>query len=553
MILRITINIKKGVEVMKKTRIFSLIALTLCLVTLLSSCGADGMMKYMNPEFNETPTITTGTKKDFLSNIGNIQQHSGNLVFLRKYAENGSASDNIYNLKTDAVVATFSTPASLTTTVEFGSVSGTQYFTVITREKDIIDEETGILTTKGKVTGATLYNADGAVLASATSDPGYKKLLNDFKFGNKIFETDKNGTIVEIGDASEFFDYGDVTAASEDYLYVESDEGIAIYDKFGNPVSTYQVKAYVYSENLIGLDYGILQNGNLFVQYIVPLPADSKKYDLYIRADDTPDGIKADLVTEIVTAKNGNVKDVDVDYVISDILFGGADEDKNKIFKDNFKYNYASISKIEDKKLTNEQYVILDNKLKIKESAEDVIDGVTVNDINLIGNNRFVVRDNLGRSHFIYKNKVKKTVTWANHNEKYIWNSKTICDYDFTPLYDFGSIGYTVIFKGSTSLVVGKSTGEVTEAVLFTESGTTLNLKAANSDDVQYLGYVGGLWGVCRDVAGMFFYDYYNEMGTLVGTYENPLNSVNVVRNEDGTMLTTCGTDFYVFTCETAE
>ncbi len=538
---------------MKRIRIFSLIALMLCLVTVLASCGSGGMLKYINDEYEETPDITVSEKKDFSTDtVGVSEGRSQNLVCFMRLTPEGDSIRTVYNLKTDAIVATVTTPPTSNTTVTFDKISDVEYFTVITRENDRSDLDTGIIT-YGKVIAATLYNAEGTVIASTTSDPDYERLYDEFKFSNKIYTTDKNGAIVEYGDASAFFDYTDVTFSTDEFLYLLDDSSVAVYDKCGEPLSAYKIKPnYKY--------YGVLQNGDVCVQYLVPLAADAKKYDLLkngrLVSGVQYDNQKYDVVTEIFDVKKGTAKEVDIDFLLSGGVFTrGAGYEE--LLKEDFKHNFALIQRIENKLVDDIEYefVILDNNLKIKESSADLLDGVFVEDIRCIADGTLLVTDLLYREHMFVDGKLQQSFSSITANDKYLYTDSVIYDYDLNPLYDFGSINYDVLHTGESSVLIGKMVlGKTTEAVLFTNSGNTVVLVPAGSDNVEFLGNGGiGLYGVkVIDIDPKnTTYQYYNEAGTLIGTYSEPLEMIT--RNSEGILLMRCGNEYYRFTCAASE
>ncbi len=598
---------------MKKVKIISFIVLTLCLATVFASCGKVSFLKNLNDEFDETPTIGSGAVSEVLKDVGGIRSSSGNLITFFEYVEpyNSAMLDalvydsvyRIYNLKTDSIVATLTTDYQHYTTITYGSISDVEYFIAETSNYS------------GVVTGATLYNSNGAVIASTTVDPKYKQLCDDFKFGGKIFSTDKNGEIVELGDASGFFDYTSVTAAGEDFMYVVGSSAIAVYDKFGNALSSYPVKTHlnytvlyssvssssifssdsdiprtdadvyypatdilipsqISSRSLGDMSYtfkcGALRNGNIYIQYLVKLPDDAEDYDVYFENKSnvsitTPDiyssssvilpttstatdaePAKYNIITEIFDIRDGSVKEVDVDFMIEKVIYN---EDLEGAYatKDDFKDNLARIRRIDNKGAAVSELVVLDNKLKIKSTSNDIIGGIAVSDIKCVADSTFFVKDTLGRMHFVVDGVAMQTLSAANYNEKYIYTDQTVYNYELTALYDLAANNYTVLKAGATSLVVGtKSGGNVTAAVIYTNTGSVVTLIAPDSTSTSYLVYENGLYAVSRTTEeGKTVFDYYNEAGTLLGTYDKLFDLT--ICSPDGTVLAQSGETYYRF------
>ncbi len=593
---------------MRRIRIFTLIVLMLCLATVFSSCGKGSFLKNLNDEFDETPTIGSGAVSEVLKDVGGIRSSSGNLITFFEYLEpdnsvmlDAAVYDSvyrIYNLKTDSIVATLTTDYQHNTTITYGSISDVEYFIAETSDYS------------GVVTGATLYNSNGAVIASTTVDPKHKQLCDDFKFGGKIFSTDKNGEIVELGDASGFFDYTSVTAAGEDFMYVVGSSAIAVYDKFGNALSSYPVKTHlnytalyssVSSSSIFSSDIpwsdaevyypiinslqtslrslgdmsytfkcGALRNGNIYIQYLVKLPDDAEDYDVYFENKSnvsitTPDiyasssivlpttstatdaePAKYNVITEIFDIRDGSVKEVDVDFMIEKVIYN---EDLEGAYatKDDFNDNLARIRRIDNKGAAVSELVVLDNKLKIKSTSNDIIGGIAVSDIKCVADSTFFVKDTLGRMHFVVDGVAMQTLSAANYNEKYIYTDQTVYNYELTALYDLAANNYTVLEAGATSLVIGKkSGGNVTAAVIYTNTGAVVTLIAPDSTSTSYLVYENGLYAVSRTTEeGKMVFDYYNEAGTLLGTYDKLFDLT--VCSPDGTVLAQSGETYYRF------
>ncbi len=518
---------------MKKTKFIALIALTLCFVMVLASCGAAGELKYYNSDFDDTKTLTTATKLDSLATAGNYMARSESGKLMWFYTDtDGESKDGIkatvYNFDTNTVVAAYTAAKTAKTnySVAFGAVSGVEYYILKTTVTG--DSDTTVSWKLFDATGKQI--AEIADVETEDEAEAYVSMLDDFKFGAKVYTTDKKGAIVELGTASEFVKY-EGAKCSKDYIYTITSDGISVTDKLGNFVSS-----YTYKTGYEGKGYEIiLANGNVAIQYIKYLAMDAKNYDIVY--DD--EMLKVDYVTEIYNVKTGAVKEVKVDYVINGEVFNGTMTAVDSDYEDDFDYNVIKVKKFVDKKLGEEVVVVVNNNLKIKASNNDIVEGCT--SIKLIGDDRYIAEDKFGNAHFIFENKVIKTVpksSYKGYNEKYIYTDKAIYDLDFKSVYDLKANKATVENAGNTSILLKKDIGDGKyNYVLYTNAGTEVTLA---TDGKTASGVLGDrLFLVNADNK----YTYYNEAGASIGTYEKTI--VSMAACDNGNVLVKIGDDFY--------
>ncbi len=510
---------------MKKAKILTLIALALCLATFFASCGAKGILKYTNAEYEEGNLFNSISK---VSGISGVSAESLNeLVLLKdnKHLDEGLTYDKytyiVYNLSSNEAVFSVTVPDAKTEfDVKLYEISDVTYFVVTTLAE-------------GEIKNEKAYTATGGTIASTTGAANHIHMLDDFKFGNAVYTTDKKNKIVKLGDLDEFTSL-EADAYSKDYTYSFNDGIMTVTDKLGASVSSYEIKTHYLSDNFDEPAMGILANGNVFFQYMNLLPDDAKKYDVFI------DGVKADLITEIFNVAKGSTKEVDVDF-ICELAFGGTSIDANKDFEEDFDLNTAFITNIVDQRIEQTQeFVVLDNKLNIKANAEDIVIGF--DDMECIGEDRFVIEDISDKLHFMVDGKIIKTVSadTVAYNDKYIYSDETVYDLDFNKLLDLTDKNYKVAAATANSLLLARDVGDKTEYSIYTNEGKNKIIVAADST-ATYVGNTHGLYSI---ISSDGKHIYYNAAGEVVASLDFAMTVV-AADADNGNMLVVSGTDYY--------
>ncbi len=519
-------------QTMKKSRIFAMLSLLLCFVMVAVSCGSS-VGEYFNADFEESKLLTLSNQTPFSDTKDYTlapNTEKGNLIVFTK-TEDTRKTQTVYNIATGASVCTVQETDTGDTsyTVELYSTGddAADYFIVTTTVKN-----------EG-VTSDKLYDANGKVLVDYNYDVGRSDVgYTAFIFGDALYSYDDKDIVVKVGDIDEFSNVGSFSRGYDNnYIEHINYSGITDYikvtDKVGNYISTFKLKTQY---NLI--DWDILANGDIYAQYQEKLPDDTNKYDF------SQNGEKYNLITEIYSVKKNKVKEVDIDFVISGISNNNPD-----IFAADFDDNLGLITYIEDKKIdsTTTECVILDNRLDVKESMNDLVEGF--NYATLIGDNRYVITDFSGNKHFMLDGEVYKTVTGTvTYNEKYIYTDNAIYDLDFKKVCDLRAGEYDREFIGDASVLVKKA--EEIEGVeyytytLLNSSGASVDIAkdikadAANNiegrkNSVTMFGK--NLYKVTysknSDSGVVQCNEIYNEKGTLITTFNSTPVSVATARN----------------------
>lgn len=509
---------------MKKMRIIAALSLILCLVTVLSSCGAKGILSVFNEVTKPDATPTVSKKIDGLA--GTVLSDDGDLVLLSD-AQADKILYKVYNVNKDAVV--YEQPVLYTdlfdVEITLGSVSGVSYFTVVTENED--DE----------VTNAKLYGSSGgAAVVEALKDPEYAEYNDEvIVFNGSAYGAGENGAIVKLFDVDEFSRLGSADVTTEEYNYLFDGGEMIITDKQGAFVNGYNVESYADE-----VEFFVLENGNVVIQYMVKLPDDVEKYDALIEESGMmgTTNKKVDLVTKIFNVKRGTVKDANVDFVIK-MLYNRNTIDSDDV-NEKYKYNLATILRITDKRIDNSniEMVSLNNRLGVKQDLSDIVDGGMY--ARYVGGEKYAIYDRFGNLNIVTKNgKVEKTVPSGSiigATSDYIVTSDTVYDYDFNKLYDLKGNGYDVVEIGEGYIILSKATEQGVEYARY-HGGTVTVIITASATDSEFVKneWDEGVSLYCIKVnnagTGTVTYNYYTAAGALVGAYNTPLDIILVTES----------------------
>lgn len=280
-------------------RILALLCLCLTAVLLFCSCGGAALFDKKEIEKNDTHNAYDVTEVKTLSGyrMETNDYNAGYGVFSKTEAPN--ITYKVFSFVTGSVVCEITQKTS-DLEPEFG-----------------FDGETGLCyiantNADGVVVGYTLYGKDGTVIAKGKSDIAPSFAGDRVLYDNKIYQA-KDGALVEKakvidwntalrGTLPSITDYADGVYANIDAA------SIVFYDEEFDVTGI-----YLMPESSFNPDVTMLANGNVFVQYMVPLPLDAKNYDF------STSMAKFDLVQEVVKP-NGKVSQVNLDGVVTEIV-----------------------------------------------------------------------------------------------------------------------------------------------------------------------------------------------------------------------------------------
>ena len=416
-----------------KKRLIVLVALMLCVVTVLASCASSMKLKKVvgDGTYNdEDPAFTTAAKLDVK---GEITRSEGDLVVFEGENDDGFNVITVYNVATGAVVYTATDSGEVKTAESYTLVRnmaqpterwGTTLLTVVTM-RNIATYADGEFDYDQQM-DVKMMTATGVEILSMT-DVKEAQMMNGWAAEDLFCVDNKVYRIADDGSVAFAFDWNDFRELPEEYdsyedeyvpaiekigdFYVnESYNGINIYDSELNLVVTFNAPSYAtrVGEPPYALDYdddynfnfNYLSNGNVLIQYAVEQDWMTDDYD-YIEY-----GSKYNLYSFLVNAEKGKVKELDLDYVVFDTWYDEPGDDD--WFYNEKVENFAWITYLEDERLdmseTAAKAVSLGNNGKIDGVIDELIPNMAPMVPELVANNRWIVY-NLAGQEFLLNEK----------------------------------------------------------------------------------------------------------------------------------------------------
>lgn len=512
---------------MKKIRFISLAALLLCMITVFASCGAGGILKYVDVDVDADKPIVNSTKLEY----GTLSDSRGDLASFVDLSTD-KAIFRVFNVSTNNVVYNkeLTLEAYALFKVKLYDIENKSYFVEYTYNA-------------GNISAAKLYSDSGAIIAESAKDPEYKEICDKMiVFNNAVYMIGKKGDIEKSFDIDEFGYHGssiNISYAGDKYIYFEKSDAIPVTKFDGTFVSAYNIKQHYKIEN-----WFVLENGNIVIQYKAMLEDNAKSYDFVEESEDKL--VKYDLITEVFNVKKGSSREVDVDFIIDDILNrNNVGFDSSGMVED-FDLNMAEVRFIENKRVSKtSEFCVLGNNLNVKSAFSDIVDGGRF--AYKVADNLFAVPDKYGMVNFVNKSgKLLKSIcsdSIEDINSKHIVTDESIYDFKFNKVYDVKGGGYKVESVGNDFVILSKETADGTEYSRFS-NGTVNVIRAANSSDKYYgEALYGALY--CIKVYGDngVIYNYYNSTGTLVAAYDDFIQVE--LTTESGFALIESGGNYY--------
>ncbi len=316
----------------KKQLIVSVIAL-LCLTMALSSCSLFGGDSEFIPEDvyanGAAPTEQRLISYSTLTPLSNEVSDNNSFFLLftnTSTDETGiTVTKSVYSHLTNSVIASYTDSAEVQYTVSLDN-SGTFYTVTQKITKSLIPLEVETTTTYCDTHGTSFYTAKGSAKTATV-------ILDHIVIDNIAFAVAEDGTTTRVKD----FGIGAIPALS----YLINDTYYAITN---NTITLYNTS--LEKKNTVALDRElaalspeifVLDNGDILVQAIKAISTNAKKYDMLMAY--TYGDVKYDLITRIYNKESGEFEDIDLDYIISDVI-NTSTESASKI------YNKDKISNI---------------------------------------------------------------------------------------------------------------------------------------------------------------------------------------------------------------
>lgn len=378
---------------MKKIRILSVLTLLLTVTMLFTACGkgsasaVSSFDKVLNPDYDVSKeVVVTGKQIDaldgylplrYLNNDSILPTFDlwGLEIFYNLDAETGDMSYKVYSLLNNKVILTLD---ASDVDYDFDTQYYDSYGLLIVAEtvyteaenpEDALEETTYYA-----------YDAMGKEIAKTDDKDGFDA---PFTLGDMVvFEMvaydvdDETGLFTKEMEIPEYvlIDDEDIYMEwNDEYYYVKTERSVFVYDHSFNYVSAWVAPSYVSVHGIF-----VLNNGDVMIQYANELDEEAKEFDYYTTQN--RESVKYDLVTLIMRAKNGNVKDVDMKYIVSYVMTNQTlydEQDDNNMFNDSFDnvaWVYPIVNQRVDRSAAAEDVVLMSDKGKIKKSLK-LVDG----------------------------------------------------------------------------------------------------------------------------------------------------------------------------------
>ena len=376
---------------MKRSKILSLFALLLSALMLFSACGSkkfDGVKDILdqNAKVDAASVYSEGEAVADLKDATHLKS-GGDLALFTKPVEDkdGETEWLVYNLKANQIVCkeTATDKVEVSVDLMYNSYyeAAQSFFTVTVATKGEGEKaKTEVVT--------TLYDKNGTSVATADYAEEASDMLDLIYFDGNCYRVDANGGV------SKAFAYSPLARLPEAGVkvlghYYEMDDETAtvtVYDDKLNYVAKYKVEY----EDVAEVNFTVLENGNVFIQYSMQLDSHADEYDVLVIEDD--ESVKYDYVSQILDIKKNTVKDVNCDYVI---WYGINLLEDNGYYADNLGVNTESAAvigygcKIVDQRLTDRVMLSIDEKGNVSELGE--MNGSPITSVSLFDTNRWVV------------------------------------------------------------------------------------------------------------------------------------------------------------------
>ncbi len=389
---------------MKRVKILSVMLAFALIIGTFAGCGGIKISSFYDIDkiAKETDALKIVNKADKLSYEDQIvQSHDDVIVY--KSSNATQSTWTFYNYIAKRVIHTET--RNLTDNVTIGFVSN--------EEEYVFAINSSWMDGNGKTQYKLgVYNSDGTKIKEVQSEKSLDVIgaypefnLDLLKIGNEFYRQNKGAyqLVATFTDGSVVPSF--TAKNGKNYYYIQDDETLSIqtFDLNLNLSGYYTFPTYATEIN-----YAILDNGNILVQYLVTESLLEDDYSFVASF------IPVNLISKIINVENGKTKDVDLKYLVYAVA------SRNTLYKESpllLEYDYISdsvnncaiISEITDKQLDeNLKVVSLDNSAKISDRFDNMFVGqpapeemfgyYTLNLPMPFTNNRYVVQNVIGQT-----------------------------------------------------------------------------------------------------------------------------------------------------------
>lgn len=529
---------------MRKLKLISAAALMLCILMLFTACATPKakMSNYFEPDY--VPEETVLKSYNYISELEGYIMGEYNKYFavFEKLPDvtkgETVTSYKIFSMSKASVIATFS---GIDLTFDFELYGSHPIVTVISTLVDLEVPENSVTTYQA-------YDANGTSIATAKRPFEAPYSFADLViFNYAAYSVDKEtGAVEKQCDVPEFLQLSECNQYNDEYFYVTDTTSTAgqilVYDRSFNLVSTWNAPSYAKDTVIFALN-----DGNLLVQYAYTLDSDENKYDYYKTSNGLT--VKYDLVSLIVSAKDGSAKEKDLDFKVNilttnNMLQANADEENPK-YTDKFD-NIAYISPIVDRKIDSSNdamdVVLMTNKLKVKKSLK-IVDGQEPSRPSRLCDGLYYATLHNGIAIFDDKGKVLNTlnVNALKITNDYIVGDAAVYNLDLTKAYDLIENDAEVMTVMDDSVFLRADTETGYDIILLCDGEQKTVFTHVYGELLPKLMFgeiKNGFYSIYNTEIGE--YTYYNAKGeTVVST----TTELEIVGSTDGDNLLLVGID----------
>ena len=442
----------------------------------------------------------------------------------------------------------FSIQKSLTTTNPLGQVIVENSWVFRTNSGDTVTACTTLSRLEGERVGDVFYLTVNDIVVPIDVNTHKRVTLAE------------SGEIV-LGNADTFvkrpaFDY---VHGSYGYVYernyMDNIVGLQVYDltTWLECVYSYDVASYAMSSATY---MGVLQNGNVIMQTLVPLHTNTKSYDVIVN------GAKYDIVYTVINPFDASTREIEFGYFIGDLIEGAAcDIVTDAVITP----NVATVYPIVDDQVDQSAKMIfaIDNELNILAQLKEILPGQYGAEKRAVGNGLYIVELYVGDSIVeAVVDKDDKFVTYLPETyfagDGFVIAGKRVYGYDMKEKFNLASLEgeYTIEHMTRGFLILSRRNLSDNEKrdFFFYDPGTTSSpveiASERSGSGRSFYGMLGSGLFVIREAqlvdgsAPIYRYYIYNTENTSVRT----LDKAPVFVGEYGNaILVNDGTTYYIF------
>ncbi len=500
---------------MRKFKVASIVMAIVLVVCFATSCK-NTSANWGNANFSEVfacnyeESVTPVNKELSLFTGYSVDRTSSSYGMISFYKAGTTATSNynyyVYNINLDKTVYAYSGSENI-----YVTFPSSYYFVIEESEK----------TSYYQMNGTLLCDDGSAVYVSG----------NYVYVGDKKYEINEDKTLTEVNasvnDLAGSFNY-DLEGDAQNYSY--DNNSISVYNKANEIVYYYELDGTAES-NIVPLS-----NENFLIQTLSQVDFLSDKYDIMVSSSYST-GLKYDLNQYIYNTITGKLEEVNLGFLVDSISNKHTSKTFNDTYKDTVK-NVATVSKIVDKKLSdNDEYILLDDDLKVLGSINDYVTGQT--NCKLVADNRFIVS---GDNKYLFNENGQNLgcINGVKYNtEKYLITDKAIYDYNLNKLFDYSLNGYEFHSLRGQNIIFRQTnhTPSTTYYTYYIFNGNGVSqLFNTNPDEstIYDFDFYSNYYMCIEETSDIYYsyeYNYYNYDGSLIISSSSALTSITYGSN----------------------